>query len=294
MLRCEYGKLLSSHTTLRIGGPVFCWIEPENISDLFESIAMAEDRKKAFAIMGRGSNVLAAAQGFDGVAVYLNKGFDFIEKEGEDVVKVGSGLPLSLLVERTTEWGLTGCEFLAGIPGSFGGALFMNAGTRDVDNPEIMREAKDIVLDAAVLDIKTKEKATLKKNEIAFKYRASGLDGKCVISGRLKLDKADKSAIENRVKCFMKKREWIKMLGFPSAGSVFKNPANAKPAGRLIEECGLKGAKVGGAEISNAHANFIVNTGNATSNDVIKLIEQVRSRVNEKFGINLELELKVL
>ncbi|MBU1887632.1 MAG: UDP-N-acetylmuramate dehydrogenase [Candidatus Omnitrophica bacterium] len=294
MLRREYGKLLSRHTTLKIGGPVFCWIEPENINDLLSAITIAGDLQKDLAIIGAGSNILAREQGFDGIAVYLGRGFDFIEKEEDDIVKVGPGLPVSLLVKKTAEWGLTGCEFLAGIPGSFGGALFMNAGARDIEDPGRMREVKDIVVDVDVINVKNIKKETLKRKDIPFTYRSSGLDGGCVISGRLKLEKAGEEIIRKKIESFVKSREWMKKLGFPSAGSVFKNPDSAMPAGRLIEESGLKGARVGGAEISKAHANFIVNTGGATSKDVMELIELARKNVRDKFGIELELELKLI
>ncbi|MBU0759077.1 MAG: UDP-N-acetylmuramate dehydrogenase [Candidatus Omnitrophica bacterium] len=294
MLRREYGKLLSRHTTLKIGGPVFCWLEPENIGDLLDAIKIAKDTQKDLAIIGGGSNILASEQGFGGIAVYLGRGFDSIEKEGEDVVKVGAGVPLALLVKKAAEWRLAGCEFLAGIPGSFGGALFMNAGARDTEDPETMREVKDIVVDVEVINVKNIKKETLSRKDILFAYRSSGLDGKCVVSGRLKLNKDGREIIENRTRSFIKKREWIEKIGFPSAGSVFKNPDGAATAGRLIEKSGLKGVRVGGAEISKAHANFIVNIGGATSKDVMQLIELAKKKVSEKFGIDLELELKII
>lgn len=294
MLRRECGRLLSKCTTLRVGGPVSSWLEAEDIKDLLEAIKAAEDEKKDITLIGRGSNILARDQGFDGIAVCLGKGFNFIETEEYPVVRVGAGTPVSLLVRKTAESGLTGCEFLAGIPGTFGGALFMNAGVRDIENPRKMIEVKDIILDVDVLDVKNRKRRTLKKEDIKFKYRSSGLDGRCIISGRLNLDEADRGWIEDRIGRYMKKREWISALGFPSAGSVFKNPDSSRPAGRLIEECGLKGMRVGGAEISKAHANFIVNVGGATSDDIMQLIGLAKERVNEKFGIDLELELKII
>lgn len=294
MLKHEYGKLLSGYTTLKVGGPAFCWLEPENINDLLEAVELAEREKKDIVIIGGGSNILARGKGFSGIVIRLGKEFSFIDREKDNVVRVGAGLPLSLLAKKTAEWGLTGCEFLTGIPGSFGGALFMNAGVRDIEDPVRMLEVKDIILDADALDVRSRKRYILKKEDIGFAYRSSNLKERCVISGRLKLEKAGEDEIKERTGRFVKARQWIKALGFPSAGSVFKNPAGSKPAGILIEECGLKGARVGGAGISDSHANFIVNLGGASSDDVMSLIDLAKKKVKEKFDIDLELELKLL
>lgn len=294
MLKREYGRLLSQYTSFKIGGPVFCWLEPEDLQDLLEILYVAEGLKKPVFFIGKGSNLLVNDSGFDGICVHLRKGFDVIEMEEGDIIRVGAGCPVPVLVNKTVEWGLTGCEFLAGVPGSFGGALFMNAGVRDVQNPERMLEVKDIALDIDVVDIKNRERETLRKEDIGFGYRSSGLDGKCIISGRLKLDKSDRGIIRENISHFLEKRKWMQGLGFPTAGSVFKNPICNEPVGRLIEECNLKGTRIGGAEISRAHGNFIVNVDNASAGDVIGLIELAKRRVKEKFGIDLELELKLI
>lgn len=294
MLRREYGRLLLNHTTFKIGGPVFCWVEPENCDDILEAIEFAEADSKPLAIIGKGSNVLARDEGFEGVLITLSAGFDYIDKEEDGIVKVGSGVLISRLIRECSESGLTGCEFLAGIPGSFGGAVFMNAGARDIKNPGINKEIKDIIVDVDVLDLKDKKRKIFKKKDIDFNYRFSGLDGKCILGARIKLEKDEKDAIINRIASYRKKRQWIQDMGFPSAGSVFKNPDNTRPAGSLIEQCGLKGKRIGGAEISEMHANFIVNTGNAMSKDVLDLIELAKKSVREKFGVELELELRVI
>jgi UDP-N-acetylmuramate dehydrogenase len=294
MLKREYGRLLSGCTTLKIGGPVFCWLEPGNIDDLFEAVDLARGEGKKITVIGRGSNILARGEGFDGIVMRLGQGFGFINKEDDDIINVGAGLPLSLLVKKTAEWGLTGCEFLAGIPGSFGGALFMNAGVRDAKDPSRTLEVKDLILDAEVLDLMTGKKHVIKKDDMGLTYRSSKLEGKCVISGRLKLKESVGDEIRNRTESFVKTRQWIESLGFPSAGSVFKNPAGPRSAGMLIEQCGLKGARIGCAGISDTHANFIVNLGGAGSDDVMSLIDLAKKKVKERFGIDLELELKLL
>ncbi|MFC1667186.1 UDP-N-acetylmuramate dehydrogenase [Candidatus Omnitrophota bacterium] len=293
-LKREYKKALSHHTSLKIGGPVFCWLEAQDINDVLEAASIAEEQKKTLAVIGKGSNILAQDKGFDGIAINLGKGFDYIERQGDEIIMAGSGASLPGLVATSAELGLAGCEFLSGIPGSFGGAIFMNAGVRDVNNAGTIREIKDIVLDVDVMDFRDKKRKTLKNADINFSYRSSGLDERCILGARIKLKKDERDAIINRIDSYMKKREWIQRLGFPSAGSIFKNPDRANPAGKLIEGCGLKGERIGGAEISDIHANFIVNVGGATSTDVLGLVKLAKRSVKEKFNIDLELELKII
>ena len=294
MLRREYGKILSSCTSFKIGGPTFCWVEPQNIDDILEAVSEAERGKKLLTIIGKGSNVLVKDEGFDGIIINLGKEFDYIEREDNEIIRIGSGCLISRFVRQSVEWGLAGGEFLSGIPGSIGGAMFMNAGVRGIENPDAMDEIKDIIIDVDILDLKDKKRKILKGGDIGFSYRYSGLDGKCILGARVKLRKDMKESVLNRMCLFMERREWIKKTCFPSAGSVFKNPGRDNPAGRLIELCGLKGRRIGGAEISGAHANFIVNRGSAMSKDVMDLIDIARSSVREKFGIELELELRIL
>lgn len=294
MSRHEYGKLMAGCTSLKIGGPVFCWSEADDLEGLMEALSIAEAKENRVAIFGRGTNILVRDEGFDGVVIRLGKGFDYIRDKGDGTLEIGSAVSLSRLIKESRDLGLTGCEFLAGIPGSFGGAVFMNAGVRDIDRPETLKEIKDIVIDVDVFDLKDKKKKTLKRSDIGFSYRSSGLEGMCILSGRIRLEKDKKSAIIYRIDSFMKKRLWLRHLGFPSAGSIFKNPDNASPAGRLIEECGLKGRRIGGAEISKIHANIIVNTGGGTSKDVFSLIGLAKEKVEERFGIELKMEIKVI
>ncbi|MFH1479081.1 MAG: UDP-N-acetylmuramate dehydrogenase [Candidatus Omnitrophota bacterium] len=294
MLRYEYGKSIRENTTLKIGGPAFCWLEPENFDDILESIDISQDKKKKLVVLGGGSNIIADDNGFDGIIIKLGKRFNYIEKEGEDLVRVGAGTPINSLVGKCIEWGFSGCEFLSGIPGAVGGAIAMNAGVRDLGDTNISREIKDILLSVDILDIKNKERRNIKRDDIPFKYRSCGLEDVIFIEAVVKLKQEDKDVIENKTKAFIDKRAWISKLKFPSAGSIFKNPGSDNPAGRLIEECGLKGTKIGGAEISLFHANFIVNTGGATSKDIFQLMDLAREKVKNRFGIELEPELKIL
>ena len=293
MLIQKKGRLLSSYTSLKIGGPVFYWAEAGDVSNVLEVISVAEARNKSLVMIGNGSNILASDEGFDGVVLSLSKEFSYI-KEGDGAIKVGAALSVSELVRECSRRGLAGCEFLSGIPGSIGGAIFMNAGVRSIEDAERQREIKDIIIDVDLVDLKDKRKESLKRDDIDFSYRSSGLKGKCILGATLKLQKDNKESIRNKVDSFMKKRVWIQKLGFPSAGSVFKNPDNERPAGFLIDECGLKGRRSGRAEISREHANFIVNTGGAVSKDVLELVLLARKSVKDKFGIKLELELSLI
>jgi len=290
----KYNEPLSGHTSFHIGGPAYCWIEPENPEDVLEAINFTESKNKKFIIVGNGTNLLVKDEGFDGVAIRLARGFEKIETEKEVIVKIGAGLSVGKLVKYAFDNSLAGCEFLADIPGNLGGAIFMNAGVRSLENPDVFIEIKDIILDVEILDLKDKKIKVLRREDINFKYRASGLDGKIVLGARLKLEKNNKEGIKNKIKAFNKKRDWFSKIGFPNAGSIFKNPGPDKSAGMLIESCGLKGKRIGDAEISKVHANIIVNLGKATANDVLGLIDLARTSVKQKFDIDLVLELRII
>jgi len=307
----RYKEPLSRHTSFRIGGPAYCWIEPENPDGILEAINFIEAKNKKFIIAGKGTNLLVKDEGFNGAIIHLAKGFEKIEiekdseappfpKKGRDevIIKAGAGLSAAKLVKYTFDNSLAGCEFLAGLPGNLGGAIFMNASVRNLEYPAQFIEIKDIILDVEILDLKDRKAGecikTLDKKDIDFKYRSSGLERKIILGARLKLEKDNKVNIKDKIKAFNKKRDWLTKIGFPNAGSIFKNPSPDKSAGMLIESCGLKGKRIGGAEISKVHANIIVNLGKATANDVLGLIDLARASVKQKFGIDLELELKII
>ena len=278
MYMIRYDEPLSLHTSFKIGGPAYCWIEPENPEGILEAINFIEAKNKKFIIAGKGTNLLVKDEGFNGAIIHLAKGFEKIEIEREVIIKAGAGLSLAKLVKYAFDNSLADCEFLTGLPGNLGGAV----------------EIKDIILDVESLDLKDRKMKTLDKKDIDFKYRSSGLERKIILGARLKLEKDNKVNIHDRVKAFNKKRDWLAKIGFPNAGSIFKNPSPDKSAGMLIESCGLKGKRIGGAEISKVHANIIVNLGKATANDVLGLIDLARASVKQKFDIELELELKII
>nr|MBU1328389.1 UDP-N-acetylmuramate dehydrogenase [Candidatus Omnitrophota bacterium] len=289
-----YNEPLSRHTSFKIGGPAYCWIEPENSDGILEAINFIEAKNKKFIILGKGTNLLVKDEGFNGAIIHLAKGFEKIETEKEVIIKAGAGLSLARLTKYAFDNSLAGCEFLAGLPGNLCGAIFMNAGVRSLECPAEFIEIKDIILDVEILDLKDRKIKTLDKRDIDFKYRSSGLERKIILGARLKLEKDNKINIQDRIKAFNKKRDWLAKIGFPNAGSIFKNPSPYKSAGMLIESCGLKGKRIGDAEISKVHANIIVNLGKATANDVLGLIDLARAGVKQKFDINLELELKII
>jgi len=292
MLR--YNESLSLHTSFHIGGPAYCWAEVESPEGILEVISLAESKNKKFIIVGKGTNLLVRDEGFDGAVIHLAGYFEKIEKESGEIIRSGAGNSLAKLVKYASSKGLRGCEFLAGVPGNVGGAIFMNAGVRSLENPAVFIEIKDIILDVEVLDLKDKKIKTLSGKDIDFKYRSSGLDKKIILGARLKLEKCKKEDAKDKIKAFNKKRDWLAKIGFPNAGSIFKNPESDKSAGMLIESCGLKGKRIGMAEISKVHANIIVNLGKATAKDVLGLIDLARTSVKQKFGIELELELKLI
>ncbi|PIP67577.1 MAG: UDP-N-acetylenolpyruvoylglucosamine reductase [Candidatus Omnitrophica bacterium CG_4_9_14_0_2_um_filter_42_8] len=290
----KYNEPLSRHTSFRIGGPAYLWAEPGNPKEILEIVSLAEGKNKKVIIAGNGTNLLARDEGFDGVIIHLAGDFEKIESEGGGVIKAGSSFSLARLVKYALDKSLAGCEFLTGIPGDIGGAVFMNAGVRRPEGEPGFIEIKEMLVDIEVLDLKDKTIKDLDKKDIDFKYRSSGLDGKIILGARLGLKKDKSEDIELRMAGFNKKREWLAKIGFPNAGSIFKNPSVEKPAGMLIESCGLKGRRIGDAEISGVHANVIVNLGKATAKDVLGLIDLGRTSVKQKFGIELELELKVI
>lgn len=284
---------LASRTTLRIGGRAGAWFEPSDAEDLSKFLKGLPSKQKIFPI-GCGSNLLVKDGIVDKVFIHLS-GPDFcrICFEG-DQVKAGAGIKLPVLVRRLTEKGLSGHEFLAGIPGTLGGALAMNAGARSSwSGKGIYREMKDIVGSVEAMDSKGRPRSISAK-AARFSYRSSGLGDLVVLGATLKLKKGRPGAVEHSIKSILEHRKKAQDLGFPSAGSFFRNPDKGKTAGELIDLCGLKGFGVGRAFVSTKHANFIINKGGASYNDVIKLMEIIQETVYNRFKIHLQPEVKIV
>jgi len=280
----KYSEPLGRHTTFRIGGPAAIHFQPASNEAVASAVAWARQHKVPWLILGLGSNVLIRDGGFPGLVIKIGKGLDAISHRAA-TWKVGAGLPTPLLARRTAEEGFSGVHKLVGVPGSVGGGVFMNAGAHGQDFASVL-------ISATVLDPKGRLVEKPKK-EIAFNYRRSALEGYVVLGCALRLEPDEPEKLKSEMAMLLRKRREGTPFDQPCCGSVFKN-AEETTAGRLIDRCGLKGRRVGGAEISKVHANYIVNVGNASADDVLKLIDIARTAVFKEFGIELELEVKVL
>ncbi|MCJ7646930.1 UDP-N-acetylmuramate dehydrogenase [bacterium] len=282
--RVKVDEPLSRHTSFRIGGPARYFLELRNIEELTDVIEFSQREKLDFFILGEGTNVLFSDEGFNGFVIRLKGKFEKFSIEGEEVT-AGAGVKLNNLVEKLAKRGLAGSEFAAGIPGSVGGAIVSNSGTRMGWIGDITKEIR-IFSDGKV--------KVLKREEITFSYRHCELPDKAiVIEAKLGLKNGKKSDIINKIKESLKDRKKNQPISSFNAGCIFKNPQNCE-AGKLIENAGLKVTRFGDAEVSTKHANFIINRGSAKAKDVYGLIKKIRETVKEKFGIELELELRVV
>lgn len=288
--RIEAQAPLHRFTSFRIGGPADLLVEPTSPSELASLLLYLTERKIPYALLGSGTNVLFQDKGFRGVVVRLTSidGFS-VQENGSDHARitVAAGVPLPLVVSRTARAGWTGIEPLWGIPGSFGGAVVTNAGAGGVSIGETLQQVK--------LMTPSNEVVTLGKGALRFGYRSMFLpEGAIVLEGTLRLGRADLRSIEAELDKARARRRSSQPWDWPSAGCIFKNPHPDNPAGALIERLGFKGAQVGDAQVSEVHANFIINRGAATAADVLELIEKITRRVRAEKGIELELEICVM
>ncbi|MBU0952279.1 MAG: UDP-N-acetylmuramate dehydrogenase [Elusimicrobia bacterium] len=284
----KFDEPLAKHTTFRTGGPAAAYLEAKSVENIADALAISKTNSFPVFFIGAGSNVLFSDSGFDGIVIRLKDkfgGLEFIEQANNILVKAGAGVTLPLLVKKCADSGASGLEALAGVPGTVGGALVMNAGTRSGTISDKLVKVTIVNSTGALVD--------LKKEEVVFDYRHSSLEGQIILFAEFLLAKTPKEAIVKRITENMIKRSETQPLGTLNAGSIFKNPKN-KQAGRIIEDCGLKGFKIGGAQISQKHANFIINTGNAKSSDILQIIDTIKTKVKEKFGIELETEIKIV
>ncbi len=273
---------LSQHTTFRIGGTADYWAEIASPEGLQALLAFCKEEGIPYFILGRGSNVLAADEGFRGVILHIAGDFAAISLEGTTMT-CQAGACLSAAARLAAEHSLTGMECLAGIPGTIGGALYMNAGAYG-------GEMKDIVVSCTYLDADGTIR-TMSAEEMQLSYRHSVFmerDG-IILSVTLRLAEGEKSEIQGKMEELLHQRKTKQPLEFPSAGSTFKRPAGSY-ASLLVDQCGLKGKTVGGAQVSEKHSGFVINTGAATCADVLQLCAEIRDIVQERTGYVLELE----
>ena len=276
---------MKKHTTFRVGGPADILVQPKG-TELAAVIRLCRKYDVPYQVIGNGSNLLVGDRGIRGLVIEMLSKEDEICVE-DDCITVGAGMLLSKTANRAAEHGLTGMEFAAGIPGSIGGAVVMNAGAYG-------GEMKDILTAVTVLDQEGNEKI-LSAEELELGYRTSCIlkKGYIVTGAKIKLKHGEETAIRARMEELKKQRVEKQPLEYPSAGSTFKRPEGYF-AGKLISDAGLKGFTCGGACVSENHAGFVVNKGNATAADVIKLTDEVSEKIYELNGVKLELEVKKL
>ncbi|MBF1035902.1 MAG: UDP-N-acetylmuramate dehydrogenase [Parvimonas sp.] len=283
----KYDEPLKNHTTFQIGGKCIALIEPKKVEDIIEAIKICRENNLKFFVIGNGSNLLVPDDGYNGVIIKIKSEFSNIQVEGECLI-AHSGAKLSEVYTVAYENSLTGFEFASGIPGTIGGAIFMNAGAYG-------GEMKDIVESVEVLDLDNYEVKELKNEELDFSYRKSIIQRKnyIVLTIKLKLKKGNKEEIKAVYEDLRERRNSKQPLNFGSAGSTFKRP-EGHFASKLIEDAGLKGYHINDAWVSEKHSGFIVNKGNASYKEVMELIEYVQKVVFEKFEVKLETEVRIL
>jgi UDP-N-acetylmuramate dehydrogenase len=280
----KFEEPMSGHTTFKIGGPAEIFIYPSDEEDLLGVLEYAYGHKMGVFVIGGGSKLLVGDKGIRGFVISLNApSFKKLDIEGDTVI-AGCGLKISELLKKCSAEGLGGLEFLSGIPGTLGGALVMNAGWP-------ARAIGDYVEEVAL--IRGLEKIVLGRNGLTFSYRSSNLEGNVLLSAKLKLEKKPVDRIEAEIKSNLEKKRKTQDLGHPSVGSLFLNPSGKVPAWRVVESCGFRGKAVGGAAVSEKHANFVVNKGGATAADVRALIDEIQKKVFKEHQIVLKLEAKL-
>jgi len=277
---------MAKHTSFRIGGVADIYISPHNGEEIKTIIAIAKKHNIPVTIIGNGSNLLVRDKGIRGVVIQIGKDMNHISVEGQKI-KAEAGALLSAIGTAALQHHLKGFEFASGIPGSLGGAVCMNAGAYG-------GEMKDVILEAEVLT-KELEVKTLSVKELDLSYRHSIIPEKeyIVLNAVLQLEKGEYDVIQNRMTELAEQRRQKQPLNFASAGSTFKRPEGYF-AGKLISDAGLKGYCIGDAQVSEKHGGFIINKGNATCAEVLKLIKHCQKVVFEKFGVSLETEVKVI
>lgn len=279
---------MAQYTTWRIGGNGEALYKADNAEELRQVITYLNRESIPYFPIGRGSNLLITDKGIEGLVILFTGPLATFKQERNDnlTILMGAGLPLADLMARCRASGLGGLEYFAGIPGTVGGAVAMNAGAFGKEFGDRVVEIH-IITPEGNLEIKD-------KTQLSFTYRHFEIEqGAIIIHARLEMDRESEDVVAGRISDYLKKRKQNQPLDYPSAGSVFKNPPD-EYAGRLIENAGLKGKRIGGAMISEKHANFIVNTGGAIAKDVLDLIYLTQAEVKKRTGIDLEPEIKVI
>lgn len=282
---------LTAHTTFRIGGPALYYLIPEGVEEVRDALQFAREKELPFYVIGHGSNLLFEDEGYHGVVIEIGKGMEQVtmkeEPDGTVCVTAQAGIPLSTLAAKLAEAGWQGFEFAGGIPGTLGGGIAMNAGAYG-------GEIRDCIKNAMVMT-RSGETLVLNREQLELGYRTSIIQKEdyIVLEGVFRFSRGEKKSILAAMKELNQRRRDKQPLEFPSAGSTFKRPEGYF-AGKLIEDAGLRGYRVGDAQVSEKHCGFVVNRGKASSADVRQLIRDVQDRVREKFQVELEPEVRIV
>ena len=275
---------MAPYTWLKVGGPAQMFFTPRNVDELQAVVEFCRDEEIFVRLFGGGSNLLVRDEGVSGAVIHLiNGGFDDISIEG-NIVRAGGGALLSHVVSQSVSAGLAGMDSLVGIPGTVGGAVSGNAGGRTGDIGQFIKSVD--VLTAGG------ERFTRTEDELSFGYRHSSVNELAVLNVEFELSPGDPTEITRRMRTHWIMKKESQPLGFQSAGCIFRNPRGLH-AGALIEQAGLKGTRIGGCEVSDRHANFLITHEGATSDDVLRLIDLIRTKVHETHGLDLETEIRI-
>ncbi|MDA1475642.1 UDP-N-acetylmuramate dehydrogenase [Bacillus changyiensis] len=288
----EVGKVLekeplANHTTIKIGGPADILVIPKNIEAIGDTMKVIKKHHVKWTAIGRGSNLLVLDEGIRGVVIKLGTGIDHIEIDGE-TVRAGGGCSVVRLATGISKKGLSGLEFAAGIPGSVGGAVYMNAGAHGSDISRILVKALILFEDGTL--------EWLSNEEMLFSYRTSILQNKrpgICLEAVFQLEQKERDIIIEEMQKNKDYRKETQPVSNPCAGSIFRNPL-PDHAGKLIEQAGLKGYQIGGAKVSEMHGNFIINAGGATAKDVLDLITFIQKTIKEKYGVDMHTEVEMI
>lgn len=285
----KYNEPMRKHTSFKTGGNADCFIIVKDIDQIKSVINFAKKNNLQLHIIGNGSNTLVLDKGIRGIVLKIDLTEIKIENlENDVIVSVGAGVKIMALAQQLKQKSISGFEEFSGIPGTMGGANRMNAGAYG-------KELKDIILETKCLNIKTGKIEVLEKEEQKLVYRGSIFKNNnyIILETKIGLQYGNKDEIEEKMNNFLKERKEKQPIEFPSAGSTFKRGENYITA-KLIDECGLKGCRIGGAEVSTKHAGFVINKENATAKDILDLIKYVKGKIYEKYNIKIEEEIEIM
>ena len=277
---------LAAHCTFKIGGPARLFLQPATQAQLCQAVELCSQAGVRYYLLGNGSNILFADEGYDGAVIDMTALSGGVQVEGT-TLRVGAGVRLSAVCKAALDAGLTGLEFAYGIPGTVGGAVYMNAGAYGGEMKDVLTRVTYRTPEGQVVE------AEASALDLAYRHSAFEDNGGCILSAEFQLEQGDPAAIRSRMEQLMGQRLDKQPLDKPSAGSTFKRPVGAFAAA-LIDQCGLRGYRHGGAAVSDKHCGFVVNLGGATCADVLALCEEVRQIVKEKTGYDLEKEIRVV